>query len=385
MSLIPTLNADCTSIILGYLDNSALSAFALTSHAAVVPVRKELARCLHFTDVESAITGFTFLQNHSLECSVRAIVLDIPEEKWSSSFTSFVTDILTSTRNLTRVLIKKYAELANAEPRIAEILTSGIFTIVHLHLHGLRRTSLEPLLDIRGLRSVAFGVQDNYCKIECAKHIIAIVSGNAATLQDVSIDGPSHRMWLRLEAHISPCLLVSRLTLHNLAFFYEEIGRVFPNIHQQHLWRTNIYSLEEEGRLGPHGPPLARELMLPVQWYHDFLSLRSLVIQSTNIAFHVDDLTASLRQSSLRDLSLSHVSIGKPRKWSPPSDIGIAACPLLSDIVSSAYSLRRLDMGFKFNIPYDPVCLPAFWSLPQQRLTIEFSGTRTPTRDLPSP
>ncbi|TFY57095.1 hypothetical protein EVG20_g8676 [Dentipellis fragilis] len=339
MSLIPALDADCTSIILDHLDNSALSAFACTSHAAVVPMRLRLSRSLHFTGVGSAITGLTFVQNHSLVHAVRAVIFGMLKEGWVPPLVALIADVLAFATNLMRFHAKEFAELVIADPRVTDIVVSSKPGLMHLHLHGLLREDLEDIQGVRGIRPVTFGVQDNDFKIDCAKYIAAIISGNA----------------LRLDTDVSPCLLVSRPTLHNLAFLSEEVGRVFPNIQQQHLWRTNIFPLEKRERLGPYGPPLARALMLPVPWYHDFASLRSLVIQTTMVAFHVEALTALLRQSPLRDLSLSQVSIGRPQYQSPPSDIGIATYPLLSNIVSNANSLRRLDMRLKFNIPYDPV------------------------------
>ncbi|KAA1475784.1 hypothetical protein DENSPDRAFT_446970 [Dentipellis sp. KUC8613] len=209
MSLIPALNADCASVILDYLDNSALSAFARTSHAAVQPMRLRLARYLRFTDFELAVAGLTFVQNHSLVRAVRSIIFDTLEEGWIPPLAALIADVLASATNLTRFHANEFAQLALAEPRVMDIVVSSTPMLTHLHLRGLRRANLEA---VRGLR----------------KHIVDIISGSAATLQEVSIDGPELRMWLRIDVKVPPCLPVTRLTLHDLAFWLMRYWDCFP-------------------------------------------------------------------------------------------------------------------------------------------------------------
>ncbi|TFY57093.1 hypothetical protein EVG20_g8675 [Dentipellis fragilis] len=357
-SPIPALNTDCTSLILNYLNNFTLKELALTSHAAATPVRKQLVRCLYFTNFETAITGFTFVWNHSLLPNVRTIVFDVNEETWSSPFAILVVNFISSAPALNGFLAKGFAALFDACPRIIDVLAAKTPVLSHLHLHGLTHQALQALRGIHGLHSIALNVQELHFAADSAKHIAAIISNNAETLREVSIHGPPLGMRLWLDRDAPPCLLVSHLALHHLAFCPEEVSRMFPNIQQQNLWNTSILTLEEKRIHDPAvftWPPETVRVLFPVAWFNDFASLRSLVIKTFVLGFHVGDLIALLRRSRLRDLSLSQVSIGKHNRWYVPSDSEATASPLLSDIISNASGLRRLDVKFDFVIPYDPI------------------------------
>ncbi|KAA1475799.1 hypothetical protein DENSPDRAFT_853233 [Dentipellis sp. KUC8613] len=356
MSSMPALNTDCTSLILNRLDISTLKSLALTSHAAVVPVRQQLVRCLYFTDFETAITGFTFVWNHGLLPNVRTIAFDVNDETWSLPFSSLAVNFISSAPALNDILAKGFGALFNACPRIAEVLAAKTFVLSHLELHGLTHQSLQALRNIHGLRSIALNVQELHFTVESARHIAAIISNNAGSLREVSIHGPPLGMRLWLDHDTSPCLLASRLALHHLAFCPDEISRVFPNIRQLNLWNTSVLTLRDRQFHDPAiftWPPETAPLVFPVAWINNLTSLRSLVIKAFVLGFQVEDLTALLRNSRLRDLSLLHVSIGKHNRWYELPDPGAAASPeLLSDIIFNANGLRRLDIHFDFDIPH---------------------------------
>ncbi|TFY71395.1 hypothetical protein EVG20_g1606 [Dentipellis fragilis] len=377
MSPIPAaLNTDCTSLILNYLNILTLKAFALTSHAAVVPVRKQIVRRLYFANSKAAIAGFTFVWDHDLLPDVRAIVFDIIDGAWSPTFFNLAVDFVSSAPALNDISVTGFGALFNTHPRIIDVLAAKTLVRSHLSFRDLSSEALHALCGIRGLHSMALNVQELRPAGDSAKHIATIISNNAETLREVSITGSAFGMNLRLDHDVPPCQLVSRLALHRLAIRPEEVSRIFPNIQQQNLWEVRILTLGENHDPTAFAIPEPAHVPFPVSWFNDFDSLRSLVVKSTLLSFHMKDLTALLRRSCLRDLSLP--SVGGDNRWYGSSNSG----PLLSDIISNASGLQRLDLFFDFNIPYDPTFLiphPTFRASETSELThlslsIQFSA-----------
>ncbi|KAA1475783.1 hypothetical protein DENSPDRAFT_842632 [Dentipellis sp. KUC8613] len=375
-STIPALDADCTFLIFSYLDISSLKEFALTSHAAVLPVRKQLVRHLYFASFETAIAGFTFVKDRGLLSDVRAISLDNIDGAWSSTFFDLAVEIISSAPTLNDISVTGF----NTHPRIIDVLTTKTAVRSHISFRDLSSEALHALCGVSGLHSATLSLQELRPAGNSAKHIATIISNNAETLREVSITGPAFDMNLRLGHDIPPCLLVSRLTLHSLSIRPEEVSRIFPNIQQQNLWRVKILSFEEHHDPTAYVMPTTAHVPFPVSWFNDFASLRSLVVKNTLLNFHMEDLTALLRRSRLRDLSLP--LIGRDNRWYGSSNSG----PLLSDIISNASGLRRLDILFDFDIPYDPTFVvphPTFRASESSGLTyLSLSILLTDSEDL---
>ncbi|TFY58860.1 hypothetical protein EVG20_g7996 [Dentipellis fragilis] len=356
MSIIPGLNEDCTALILDYLTVSSLQCMAVTSTAALIPVRLRLVRDVSFKSSERAARFLTFIRGHSLENAVQSLRLeDLPHPapsrplldtsaSYSSIWCAQLADILPRASNLRQLGLSLYYL---EEPQSFFNSLASARALACLHIESLTPRTMAALQGIRGLKKVYFRVAMEIPEewIDGVGAMGSVIEDNAETLEDVSLSATRVvNEGNYLIGTETQCLLVTRFSVQWLSIDLAHAAHIFPNVQRlefeyesespRHLnigmaWST-LTTL-----IGP------RHLVVPLLHHGDHPLLRYLIVRSS--LFGIRDLQVEVTLRAVRKWRIQELSLSVP--CAEPDLSAEIAVTWFSQILQSAPHLQKLDLN----------------------------------------
>ncbi|TFY58861.1 hypothetical protein EVG20_g8000 [Dentipellis fragilis] len=266
-TIIPGLNEDCAFLTLTYLKTPSLLSMALTSRAAIHPVRLCLVRNTYLTNEEQLIAFLTFVIDHSLESALHHLCILFrqgstgPETSWSR----LLSDILHRATNLSRLWLSLHPSilftrrlmtprietLDGYKRRLFDVLVNYTPALTHLYLYRSEPENVVALQGIRGLTAILLDIQydgsdtGTNARAPSMDAIKKILADNAETLVDVVLlesllpDLPMPFTMGELECKLPH---VIRLTIRRRPLLFDHglgnIARIFPNLQRLELDRS---------------------------------------------------------------------------------------------------------------------------------------------------
>ncbi|KAA1475794.1 hypothetical protein DENSPDRAFT_932604 [Dentipellis sp. KUC8613] len=363
MSPIPGLDEDCAMLVLNSMETSTLLTMALTSRAAIHPVRLRLVHDPRLPTGARASSFLTFVLDHSLEQALHILRFDVRTLDQVDSWPTFLADVLQRATNLSRLEVylnltgPEYSRIFGAcEERFFHALVSLTPALTHLHLSLCHPDDLTALRGIRGLRylwlSPSFNSMNPEMMASNMSSIKVIIEGNADTLEDIWLMCPSSKgSDIRFAR---TCPHVTRFAFFAVSIDYTNLSQTFP--HVQRLEQS--YELKTPEDLGA-SPPVWPELttlvttdvlLQPTLARGDYPLLRCLIIADIRPYYSpswFEGILGTIRRFHIHELSLRKVTIPPEEldKSSQYNDGLVAA--FLSQLLDSAPHLRKLDLAFR--------------------------------------
>ncbi|TFY71394.1 hypothetical protein EVG20_g1607 [Dentipellis fragilis] len=367
MSIIPGLNEDCAMVVFKYMETSSLLSMALTSRAAIHPVRLRLVHDSHLPTGARASSFLTFILNHSLESALHVLRFDVHTLDQADSWPTLLADVLQRATNLSRLEVDLNSTSVwpvhsrifrgACEQRFFNALINLTPALTHLHLSLCHPDDLMALQGIQGLKyiwlSMSFDSMEPEMRASNMASVKRIIVDNADTLEDISLLLPSSKgSHTRFDR---TCPHVTRFAFFAVSIDSTNLSQVFPNVQpleQSYEMRTP----EDLGTQSPVWPGLRTLVTKDVVLPHPILArgeyplLRCLVIGVIRFLYSpawFQGLLQTIRRFCIHELSLRDVIV-PPELLDEPSQFNSDTVKtFLSQILGSAPHLRKLDLGLR--------------------------------------
>ncbi|KAA1475782.1 hypothetical protein DENSPDRAFT_874234 [Dentipellis sp. KUC8613] len=376
-TMFPGLNEDCSFLALKYLETTSLLSVALTSRAAVHPVRLWLVRHTYITSEKRLIAFLTFVLDHSLESAMHGLSVFFRE--WATGPHTFwprlLADVLPQATNLSRLELnlhplqrfsnplkpERFETFDECKQRLFDVLANDMPALTQFYLHRIEPETVIALQGIRGLRAIRLDVQhhslntDANARVSAMDVIKKILADNAETLADVSLlesHAPNPPIPFTVDELDCEFTHVTRLSIlgYPLSFdrSLQNVTRIFPNLQRLHLGDSPKFPVDLV--IGPVWPAMTT-LIAPSEFLsmlarHDgnCPSLRRLVVADHRVSPlpRLQETLQSVRRFSIHELYLIIPITERDDLRSLDDAAAPSGWP--SQISQNAPNLRKLDL-----------------------------------------
>ncbi|TFY71390.1 hypothetical protein EVG20_g1617 [Dentipellis fragilis] len=345
----PALNADCTALILDWLDKQSLLVAACLCRGACQAIRPRLVRNVSITQLGKLMHFCHFVFAHKLASSIHAVTLRVLPGPHLNRYLGSFCDVLEMACNLRSFVVYGSTQALisiTGSPRVAVLVAGGTIPLTKLEMEGIDPSGLHALRTVRGLSCLAFSFAPSWNP--GLGQLTRIIQNSSDTLTEITLRavyamGGGARWTLKANAGTSfaPCAKMRRLSVQDMDVEISFLASGFPRL--EHLALDHGCLMDTTGILGEPVCPNLKSLNCPLELVSalrnsNISNLRRLSMDSIpedQVACFADALACF----PLRRLYLGAFlhRDGPPRDISPVQD-------LLAHIVPSVPGLRVMEV-----------------------------------------